>query len=706
MADQNDILSLVLAEDVKSVDTKQIDAAIDRIIQESSKNYDEIGELALECSAALSSAQSRSSAMASRGFLKRSWDKLTGKDDRLRSAIEKDSVAAQYTLQQMVKGVLNECAQNQKLLMIVKSKFDSELLRLEESQLSIGADVVGVRKALVAVYNNYLLKTDEIETEQQRIRKHAGARCEYCKEALAQDQVVCPHCGTLQELKLERFPMDKQDKLKELARLVRATPDEWDLDIAWSSIAKKYAYSLKKAQQISYNAGVLSSGSKLNQDIEDLINKCRSAEFQIAVVGVLKAGKSMLLNALIGLELAPVGLNSTTAALTKFRSSKTGNYVKVRFYTKNEWAKLNQSASRSRKTPTAEGETSLEKRLSAESVINAAQNWIGHKEITERFQDLPSFQEGIKRWTAADSDDHLFAAEVEVGIDRILFDMPEEVVFVDTPGLHDPVKYRSTITENYIGSANAVLVAVKPDALGEEAYKTVTTVLDHAGTNKKKVYIIGTQQDKLGKKDDYEQLISGDDGWIQRLTESGHYKDRRSASAQIFTVSAKLHLCMNKAMRLSDEEFESEDKFSTEEYNALEKGVKTALGVRRYALENLRNDTETVAAVTDYLGVEKLKRALEKGLISQYRKLKVDDIASDYVSCKTALRSRMATEVNERRKKIDIAQKGASALAESTAAAKKEKDTLEKKKSQIEGTMAKLKEFTEGQIRSMNLYRR
>lgn len=62
MADQNDILSLVLAEDVKSVDTKQIDAAIDRIIQESSKNYDEIGELVLECSAALSSAQSRSSA--------------------------------------------------------------------------------------------------------------------------------------------------------------------------------------------------------------------------------------------------------------------------------------------------------------------------------------------------------------------------------------------------------------------------------------------------------------------------------------------------------------------------------------------------------------------------------------------------------------------------------------------------------------------
>ena len=704
MEEKDDILSLVMSEDVKSIDARQIDAAIDRIIQESGQNYEEIGQMALECSAALSSAQLRSSALASRGFFKRNWDKLTGKDDRLRNAIERDNVAAQYAMQQMVTGVLNECAQNQKLLLIVKEKFDSELLRLEESQLSIGAEVGEVRKALVGVYNNYLKKTAEIEAEQQRIRRHTGARCEYCKEELAQDQVVCPHCGTLQELKLEKLPMEKQEKLRELARILKGTPDEWDLDIAWSAAARKYAYSIKKAQRISHNAGVLSIDSKLDQDIESLISKCRSAEFQIAVVGVLKAGKSMLLNALIGLELAPVGLNSTTAALTKFRSSRQGNYVKVRFYTKSEWEKLNQSARRSRNTPSAEEETSLEKRLSAKSVVKAAEEWIGHEEVIETFpdiEDIASFQEGLKRWTAADSDDHLFAAEVEVGIDRTLFDMPEEVVFVDTPGLHDPVKYRSAITENYISSANAVLVAVKPDALGEEAYKTVTTVLDHAGANKRKVFIIGTQQDKLKNKDDYEELINGEDGWIQRLTESGHYKSPAAASAQIFTVSAQLHLCLSKALRLSNEEFENEDKFSTDEYNDLDRGVKTALNVRRYALENLRGDEQAVAAVTNYFGVEGLKKALEQKLINQYRQLKVDDIASDYAACKQALSSRLTTEANDRRKKIDVAQKGASALAESTAEAKREKEELEKKKLQIEGTLAKLQKFTEGRIKSM-----
>ena len=707
MAENNDILRLVEAKDVESIDARQIDAAIECMIQESGQNYEEIGQLALECSSALSSAQSRSASMASRGFFKRTLDKVTGKDDRLRNAIEKDNVAAQYAMQQMVNGVLKECAQNQKLLLVVKSKFDAELLRLEKNQCSIGAEVGIARKALVAFYNTYLEKTTEIEAEQRRIRQHAVSRCEYCKEPLNQEQVLCPYCGTLQELKLEKLPMEKQAKMQELAKLIQATPEEWDIDIAWSAIAKKYASTIKKAQKISQQAGVLVANSKLDQDIEDLIGKCRSAEFQIAVVGVLKAGKSMLLNALIGLELAPVGLNSTTAALTKFRSSKKGNYVKVRFYSSTEWHKLNQSASRSKKNslPVEEGETSLEKRLSAESVINAAKKWIGHDEITETFADIASFQEGIKRWTAADSDDHLFAAEVEVGIDKKLFNMPEEVVFVDTPGLHDPVKYRSTITENYISSANAVLVAVKPDALGEEAYKTITKVLEHAGTNKKKVYIIGTQQDKLETKDDYEQLIDGEDGWIQRLTESGHYKDRRSASAQIYTVSAKLHLCLNKALQLSDEELEDEERFSTNEYNDLDRGVRTALGIRRYALENLRNDKQTVTKVTNYFGGEELKKALERGLISQYRKLKVDDIASDYAICKAALTKQMEDEVKDCRDKIAVAKQGASALAERAAGAKRERDAFEKKKAQIEDTLKELKKFTENKIRYAKLER-
>ena len=62
----------------------------------------------------------------------------------------------------------------------------------------------------------------------------------------------------------------------------------------------------------------------------------------------------------------------------------------------------------------------------------------------------------------------------------------------------------------------------------------------------------------------------------------------------------------------------------------------------------------------------------------------------------------MVTEINRRREKLEAAQNGADAVAGKAADAKREKETLEKKKSQIEGTLARLREFTEGQISNLN----
>ena len=103
--------------------------------------------------------------------------------------------------------------------------------------------------------------------------------------------------------------------------------EEWEPEISWDMTAKRYADILAKTRRTALSVGALKEKDQLYEKIGILIEKCRSAEFQIAVVGVLKAGKSMLMNALIGEELATVGLNSTTAALTKFRSSSSGNYI-------------------------------------------------------------------------------------------------------------------------------------------------------------------------------------------------------------------------------------------------------------------------------------------------------------------------------------------------------------------------------------------
>lgn len=703
MDNRCDGLNVILREDVKVVNPGEIDAVIEKMIQESKSNYAEIEGMALDCSAALSSAENRSAAMAERGFFKKKWDKITGKDDKLRCSIEKDQIAAQYAMQQTIKCVLKECTQNQKLSLAIKEKLENEILRIEKEQIDSDKETTRIREALVRFYGAYLDESEKLRDEIQRRNRHDSIRCEKCREEIRVDQVVCPSCGTIQTLKLETLPMNSKNELLELARLMRAGPEEWDNEITWSLLAKKYANALSKARKIAQNSHVLEPESQLDQDISALIKKCRSAEFQIAIVGVLKAGKSMLLNALLGTELAAVGINSKTAALTKFRSSSRGHYVKVRFYSNEEWSELCRSA----QAACVEGEGSKDKdislveKLQLESVREASRKWVGHPTLTHRFENLEDLKEETKRWTAADSNDHLFASEVEVGVDRAIFDMPEEVVFVDTPGLEDPVRYRSRITENYINQANAVLVAVELHALTEETRRTITKVMDIAGSNKKKVYIIGTQKDKQNNFSNCDEILEGEGGWIERLVECHRYKTKREASSQLFAVSAYLHLCMKKVLQMPVSDLLDESKFSLNDYSNLESSIKKTLQVRRYNLEDLQNDPDTIRKITDEFGIERLKKRIESSLISQYRELKVRDIANEYARCKRALTRKMNAELTERKNKISIARKGAEALASSVESVKEEKEALENSKRQIEQTLDRLKEFTDTQIQNL-----
>jgi len=301
--EKRDGLEIILAEEVRSIEPKKIDDAIQKILQETDENYEKIGELTLECSAALSSAQSRSSAMASRGLFKRALDKVTGKDDRLRSAIERDNVAANYAMQQMVSCVLKECRQNRELSLVINQKLNGEIKRLENDQIILDENLNLVRQALIRFYAKHIEDTKDIRQDVYRLYLDRNSHCK-CGKEIAQEQVVCPYCGTIQELKMEKLPEEMQRELRELARLMKATPEDLELNITWDKVAKKYAETLKRTAKIAGNAGVLTADSQLARDIEALIHKCKTPEFQIAVVGLMKAGKSMLLNALIGQEEA------------------------------------------------------------------------------------------------------------------------------------------------------------------------------------------------------------------------------------------------------------------------------------------------------------------------------------------------------------------------------------------------------------------
>lgn len=131
-----------------------------------------------------------------------------------------------------------------------------------------------------------------------------------------------------------------------------------------------------------------SISERILDNIQVFLDKCSNPEYHIALVGAIKAGKSTLINALLGYELASIEVTPETASLTKFKSAKE-DYVEVSFYSKEEWAKLWKSAK------DAKAETFLEeyKILNADAEKN---KWLGKS--TQRFTctDRKALKEEIK----------------------------------------------------------------------------------------------------------------------------------------------------------------------------------------------------------------------------------------------------------------------------------------------------------------------
>lgn len=330
------------------------------------------------------------------------------------------------------------------------------------------------------------------------------------------DEILEQFCARKIRMLFEDMNMDTHQKLEMMSLLI--SKDAIDYQACWDMEAEKIAQVISKVGKIATAMNLPGVTSVLREDLETLVAQCRSTEFQIAIVGVMKAGKSMLMNALIGTEIASVDINPETASLTKFRSSSCGYYVKVKFHSRREWNKLCKSAKES-------SGGKLQGLITSSEVQELSEKWVDHKQITMFCDSAEEIKKEVAHWTSARSNDHLFASEVEVGIDNSVFDMPDEVVFVDTPGLHDPVQYRSEITKGYIRKANAVLIAVPTGALTAEGLGTITTVLDYVGSNKEKAYIVATKKDALSSRD-CEKVIKG---WIEHLVSAKRYVDPRQA---------------------------------------------------------------------------------------------------------------------------------------------------------------------------------
>ena len=663
-----ELLNVVSSYALTNVSPNEVGALIDQMIEKSKDNAEEISELTLECTSLLTSAKNKSKALSSQGIFKRLIGEVTGRNNKLQNAIINDNTNALYAAQTVINKVMLECTNNRTLLMAVNDRVSGLYLELKEDQIGVQAQVAMVRKGFVAFYQEFLKENEKQLIRIGKLESYQSSMCPKCGYDLISWQRMCPNCGYIHPMKTENSSKETKEILSKLSKVL--TDDTSSSDIIWDVTAMKTDAVIRKVKLLAELGKLPAYPRDLVQDMNILMKKCRSAEFQIAVVGVMKAGKSFLMNALIGAEIASVEVNPETAALTKFRSSD-GYYVKVSFHDNKQWTELKASVLQSENTINiSEKQDSFAARLRSPHLKEMEKKYIGKESRIEKCKDLDELREQVRIYTSSKSLAHILVSEIEVGIDKSVFNMPTEVVFVDTPGLKDPVQYRSDITEKYIKRANAVLVALKPGPLTAEGVEIVTTVLDK--TDKEKTIIVGTQSD-LNSETERAKYVSN---WKELLIEARKYKNERDINSRIVLTSAKMELLIKKWNSLSAVQRNDEKYFSDDDYNALEKYARDTFKTRRFDIGNIsQEESNTISNAT---GIPSLRRKLENTLIANYRKLLVDDIVKTFERCRVQLAEFSNRTISNQEDRIVKARMDTDMLKAEIAKAERNRTDIDK----------------------------
>jgi predicted GTPase len=179
---------------------------------------------------------------------------------------------------------------------------------------------------------------------------------------------------------------------------------------------------------------------RLVQTKERLYNQ----RFSIGITGVMNAGKSTMLNALLGQEVLGTSVVPETANLTLIKYAKEP-YAVVNFWNQKEWHKIE------------EGAQSLK---SLEAFIQESNAHFGAD--LDRYVTLEGRSETIDvnrlaNYTSAKHSDKKCNLVKSVELFTDLKFVQEGVQIVDTPGLDDPVVQREEITLEYLSECDLMI---------------------------------------------------------------------------------------------------------------------------------------------------------------------------------------------------------------------------------------------------------
>ncbi|WP_201523745.1 dynamin family protein [Aliarcobacter butzleri] len=221
-------------------------------------------------------------------------------------------------------------------------------------------------------------------------------------------------------------------------------------------------------------------------ELENTHNYLNDQKFSIGITGVMNAGKSTMLNALMGREILGSAVVPETANLTIVKHNQTDN-AKVYYWNEQEWDRIKKSASQLESMKDFVEETN---RIFGDNLKNYIRPVSRFDEID--IKDLSSY-------TSAEASGKKCNLVKYVELGSKLDFLSDGIEIVDTPGLDDPVIQREEITKEYISQCDMMihLMNVSQSATLKDVEFIIDALLYQ---NISKLLVVITRADTVSKE--------------------------------------------------------------------------------------------------------------------------------------------------------------------------------------------------------------